>query len=176
MHIREAEWSDAAAIARVHIDTWRSTYAGIVPDDHLASLSYNRGESWWEGVLSRDQPTRRVFVAQQRGGEVIGFAGGGPEREGDPTYRAELFFIYVLAEYQRSSLGRRLVASVARRLLVNGLSSMLVWVLEDNHGARRFYESLGGEELASKTIAVGGTDLVEVSYGWKDIGCIAGWC
>ena len=46
---------------------------------------------------------------------------------------------------------------------------MLVWVLEDNHGARRFYESLGGELVGRKTVVIGGADLVEVSYGWKDI-------
>ena len=45
---------------------------------------------------------------------------------------------------------------------------MLVWVLEDNPAARGFYESLGGEELGRKTTTIGGRDLTEVSYGWRD--------
>ena len=58
---------------------------------------------------------------------------------------------------------------VAQRLLDDGFSSMLVWVLEDNRRACRFYESLGGEWVGRKTVAIGGADLEEVSYGWRDI-------
>ena len=50
---------------------------------------------------------------------------------------------------------------------------MLVWVLKDNQPACRFYESLGGEPVGRKAIAIGGTDLVEVSYGWRDIAGLA---
>jgi len=39
--IREATIDDATAIARVHIDAWRTTYATIVPNAHLAALSYD---------------------------------------------------------------------------------------------------------------------------------------
>ena len=66
-------------------------------------------------------------------------------------------------------LGRRLFSCVTRRLLPDGFNSMLLWVLEDNRPACRFYESLGGERVARKTITIGGADLVEVSYGWRDI-------
>ena len=50
---------------------------------------------------------------------------------------------------------------------------MLLWVLKDNHPARRFYELMGGEYVAQKTITIGGTDLIEMAYGWKDITEIA---
>ena len=43
------------------------------------------------------------------------------------------------------------------------------WVLQDNHPACRFYESLGAERIGQKAVAIGGTDLVEVSCGWSDI-------
>ena len=46
MLIREASPTDAAAIARVHVDSWRTTYAGIVPADYLANLSYTRREQF----------------------------------------------------------------------------------------------------------------------------------
>ena len=36
--IRPAEIDDAAAIARVHVDTWRSTYAGIIPQHYLGDI------------------------------------------------------------------------------------------------------------------------------------------
>ncbi len=37
--IRPGKSSDAEAIAKVHVIAWRETYAGIVPNDYLDSLS-----------------------------------------------------------------------------------------------------------------------------------------
>jgi ribosomal protein S18 acetylase RimI-like enzyme len=174
VRIREAVPADARAITRVHIDTWRTAYAGIVPAEHLAGLSYERREAVWVQILSRDEPAQSNFVAETGSGEIVGFAGGGPEREGDRVYRAELYAIYLLREHQRRGTGRRLARAVARGLLAAGFDSMLLWVLEDNHPARRFYESLGGEQVGRKTIEIGGSGLVEVSYGWRDITGLAG--
>ena len=169
MRIREAVLADAGPMSKVHVDTWRSTYAGIVPAGHLASLSYRQRESRWEQILTADRPAENNFVAETDDGDIVGFAGGGPEREGNPTYRGELYGIYLLQDYQRVGLGRRLVAAVAMRLLADGFTSMLVWVLADNHPACWFYESLGGERVGRKTIFIGGADLAEVSYGWRDV-------
>ena len=174
VRIREAVPADAGAITRVHIDTWRTSYAGIVPDEHLADLSYERREAVWVQILSRDEPAQCNFVAETDGGEIVGFAGGGPEREGDEVYRGELYAIYLLREYQRSGTGRRLACAVARGLIEAGFDSMLLWVLEDNRPARRFYESLGGEQVGRKTIEIGGATLVELSYGWRNITGLAG--
>ena len=156
-------------MSRVHVDAWRTTYAGIVPAGHLAGLSYRDRESRWERILTADRPAESNFVAETVGGDVVSLAGGGPEREGNPTYLGELYGIYVLEEHQRRGVGRRLVSAVARRLLADGFSSMLVWVLADNHPACRFYESLGGERVGRKSISLGGASLTEVSYGWRDI-------
>ena len=74
-------------------------------------------------------------------------------------------------EEDRSARAMRSI--VAHRLLVDGFGSMLLWVLEDNHPARRFYESLGGQRVGCQTIMIGGLNVVEVSYGWKDIAGLA---
>ncbi len=169
IQIRAAVPEDAASMARVHVDSWRSTYAGIVPAEYLAGLSYPNRESLWKELLTTDRPGASYFVAEAEDGDIVGFASAGPERESDGTYRGELYAIYILEEYQRMGLGRRLFSCVTRRLLPDGFNSMLLWVLEDNRPACRFYESLGGERVARKTITIGGADLVEVSYGWRDI-------
>ncbi len=139
-----------------------------MPAEYLANLSYQRRESRWNEILRENQPATSIFVAETED-SVVGFAEGGPEREGDSTYRGELYAIYLLQEHQDRGLGRRLVSAVTQRLLADGFSSMLVWVLEENHRARRFYESLGGELVGRKTVVIGGAVLIEVSYGWMDI-------
>ena len=135
----------------------------------MAGLSYRVSESRWIHILTTDQPGTSNFVAETAGAETVGFAGGGPEREGNRTYPGELYVIYLLEEYQRKGVGSRLVSAVAQRLLTDGFESMLVWVLAENHPGRRFYESLGGTLVGRKTVTIGGVDLVEVSYGWRDI-------
>ena len=106
MRIRAAQPPDAAAIATVHVDSWRTTYKDIVPDDVLAALSYEQRTHMWRHILSQSLPTSFVFVAEAPSGQVIGFASGGPERGGDPDYTGELYAIYLLEAYQRHGLGR----------------------------------------------------------------------
>ena len=173
IRVMAANLDDAGPIARVQVDTWRTTYAGIVPTEYLAGLSYRDRESKWTDILSAGRPAESNFVAETDGGEVVGFAGGGPEREGTPTFRGELYAIYLLEEYRRAGVGRRLVSAVARRLLVDGVRSMLVWVLEDNRPACIFYESLEGSRVDRQTITIGGADLAEAAYGWSDIAGLA---
>src|SRR5262249_38607513 len=100
--------------------------------------------------------------------EIIAFAAGGPERDGDRIYRGELRAIYIIQRHQRQGHGRRLTGAVARQLLLDGFDSMLVWVLAENP-SRAFYDALGGIVVNSKMIESGGRDLQQVAYGWSDI-------
>ena len=175
--IRAANPADAGPIAGVHVDSWRTTYEGIVPAEYLANLSYRDRESMWHEALTTDQLATSIFVAEtEGGGDIVGFASAGPERERNSTYQAELYAIYLLQEHQTQGLGRRLVSAVANSLLAHGINSMLLWVLEDNRPACRFYESLGGDPVGRKTVTIGGADLQEVSYGWSDIAALAVGC
>ena len=169
IRIRKADPSDAGAIARVHVDTWRTAYAGILPAAFLAGLSFAEREAMWSQALTADRPTTCMVVAETDGGVVVGFAYGAPEREGNPQFRGELFAIYVLRDFQRRGIGQRLYFAMVHHFSSQGIESMLLWVLKDNHPARHFYESMGGEYVEEKTITIGGTDLVEVAYGWRDL-------
>lgn len=168
MRIRPARPDDAAAIARVHVDSWRTTYAGLVPADHLAGLSYERFEDNWRRWLTTLNSPGFYLVAQDSAGEVVGFAAGGPERDGRDAYRGELYALYLLMGHQRQGLGRALTAETARRLVTKDITSLLVWVLAANP-SRGFYEALGGVLVAEKDIEIGGATLREVAYGWQDL-------
>ncbi len=172
--IREAGVADAAAIARVQVDTWRTAYAGIVPAAYLAAASYAESEERWrERLLGAVERNGFAYVAEDAAAAVIGFAVGGPERYGDLIYSGELYGLYILDSYQRQGIGRRLVTAVARRLREQGHLALLVWVLARNP-ARAFYEKLGGQPLYRRTISVGGAELEEVAYGWPDTGFLTG--
>ncbi len=168
MIIRQAIVADAAHIARVHVDSWQTTYRGLLPDNFLGQLSYERRSDYWLETLANATGAQFMVVAEadQR---VVGFAMGGPERTGDPVYRGELYAIYLLEAYQRQGLGLRLVQSIVERLEQADIHSLLVWVMARS-GSRRFYEALGGQEIRSQPITIDGLTFDEVSYGWTDLG------
>lgn len=168
MIVREASLDEAPGIARVHVDTWRTTYGGIVPEDYLAKLSYETRESRWLQMLSTAAENNHfIYVAEDGGGQIVGFADGGSERTSNPVYKGELYAIYINNTYQRQGIGRRLTLSVVERLRLEGFQSMLVWVLADNQ-ACRFYEALGGQKVYEQQIEIGGVMLNEAAYGWID--------
>ena len=170
MMIRQATHSDIPAISRVHIDTWRTTYRGIVPDEHLANLSYERRANGWHQILNRaPEDGNFTYIAEDASGEIVGFANGGLERTGDPVYKGELTAIYIRQRFQRKGIGRGLVRVVAERIERLGVHSMLVWVLVDNP-ACQFYAALGGKLVHEKELTIGGKRLIEVAYGWTDTG------
>lgn len=165
VNMRQATIHDAPEIARVHVDSWRTTYKGIVPQEYLDSLSYAaRTDAWNAGLAKTDALN---FVAEDTG-KMCGFICGGKLREPIADYDAELYAIYLLAEYQNRGIGRSLAQHLAKSLVQDGFKQLVVWVLVENP-ACGFYTHLGGERIAEKPIQIGGAQLVEVAYGWKRI-------
>jgi GNAT superfamily N-acetyltransferase len=162
--IRGAEVRDAASIAHVHVQSWLTTYAGIVPKDYLASLNEAERVPLWQDWLTRDID---VFVAETEG-EVVGFGGGGAIREPFHSYDSELYTLYLLRTVQGRGLGRALLNAVAKALIQKGYTAMLVWVLEQNP-ALHFYQKAGAQYLTSKTIEMGAVQLPEFALGWPDL-------
>jgi len=107
--IRVATLQDAGAIARVHVESWQTTYAGIVPEAYLASLDVGQREASWREWLGFDVD---VFVAEADG-EVVGFVGGGAIREPVEMFGAEIRPLAGLLEACRSTGWRVLHLSVA---------------------------------------------------------------
>ena len=162
--IRNAEIQDAAAIAHVHVQSWRTTYSGIVPAEYLTSLNEAERASLWQDWLQRDLC---VHVAELEG-VVVGFANGGPIREPLGEYGAEMYAIYLLQAAQGKGIGRQLVGALATALLARDFKNMAVWVLEQNP-AVHFYERAGAQHLEGKQIEIGGTLLTEIALGWPDL-------
>ncbi|QPC85077.1 GNAT family N-acetyltransferase [Phototrophicus methaneseepsis] len=164
--IRRAVEADIEGIARVHVDTWRTAYTGIMPAERLANLSYERSSGQW---LHSIRSGRGFIDVAEEAGEIVGFASSGAERNHVTGYDSEVYALYVLAAYQGQGIGRELVRSAAKELWDRGYQTMLIWVLEDNTSARHFYEKMGGVLIEDKLYyPLGGdTHLVEVGYGYQ---------
>jgi ribosomal protein S18 acetylase RimI-like enzyme len=168
MRIRRARKEDAEAIARVHVESWRSTYRGIIAADFLANLSLENHAERWREILRTQNQKDYTFVADNTDGQIAGFISGGPQRDLKIHYEAELYALYLLESAQRRGLGRRLVLAATSHLLRDGFKNTLVWVLENNP-SRKFYEALGGQYVTEKAIMIGDQKLTEFAYGWLDL-------
>jgi GNAT superfamily N-acetyltransferase len=167
MTIREATPADAAGIARAHVESWRTTYPGIMPQEHLDALSVAEREQTWQAHLLEDGPgTAHIFVAVEDNGEIVGFTSGGPERTGDPDYTAEIYTLYLLKSQQGRGLGRQLMTVIARHLRENGHATLMLWTHVRNP-ARGFYEAMGGVAARTTQRTLKGIVYDDVGYGWN---------
>jgi GNAT superfamily N-acetyltransferase len=81
-------------------------------------------------------------------------------------YAGEVYAIYLAHRAKRHGLGQEMLDRVQAWLVANEMRSMIIWVLENNHHARRFYEAMGGREGSRLQSRVGGYPVVELSYIW----------
>lgn len=164
--IRQARLGDARAIGRVELETWRATYAGMLPDRVLLGMSLERHTANWAGCL-RHRPGD-VWVAQQEGHGLVGFGHCGPQRDGALAFAGEVYTLYVAPDAQNKGAGRELLLALFGRLVDCGHRSALVWVVRANP-SRFFYERLGGRIAMIRPVPVGGTPVEAIGYGWKDL-------
>lgn len=144
--VRLATLADAEAIARVHVESWRAGYRGLLADELLAGLSLAERESMWRARLDGTDPqheTRRVEVAVARG-SIAGFLVSGPSEEWSArTPSGEIYAIYVHPEHWSAGVGQALIGSAVDHLAGIGAGEALLWVLASNARARRFYKRAG---------------------------------
>lgn len=142
MEIRRATPDDAVALARVHIDSWRSAYRGLVPDSHLDSLDYERHAQRFRESLGRN--AEESYLAEQDG-EVLGFLtlGGCRGTDVDQKATGEIWGIYLAPGHWRKGIGSMLCRYGERILTLRGYLAATLWVFAGNDQARRFYEAMG---------------------------------
>lgn len=160
--IRKAEPRDAAAIADVHHSAWRGAYAGIIPHKALNRMLSRRGTEWWANAIRR----AALVLVVEIGGELAGYATIGRNRARDLKQQGEIYELYLKPEYQGVGLGTRLFAAARARLMAHGLKGLVVWALEDNDNALRFYEGAGGRDIAEGVEVFDQKALRKIAFVW----------
>ena len=165
--IRPAAVDDAEALARLHVRSWQWAYRGQLPDEFLDRMpdSMDRRIDARRAQLTDLPPDYRVWIAEQAG-QIVGFAVTEPSRDADvPLSTAELSMIYLEQEAAGKGIGRQLFAHAVEDLRQRGYAQAILWVLETNSRARRFYEAAGWRaDGGSKTEERPGALLREVRY------------
>ena len=136
--VRRAEPADAPSMARVHVDTWRETYRGLMSDavlDDPGLLSWR--ERFWAAALTDPKYNQNTVAVASYEGTLIGIAMSGPSLDGADEPQ-QLYLLYAYAAFQGSGVGTALLDAVIDRTAPAAL-----WVADPNPRAQAFYRKNG---------------------------------
>jgi ribosomal protein S18 acetylase RimI-like enzyme len=163
MDVRRARLEDARAIAQVHAETWREAYEHVFGAERLASVTTDARLAQWERILAAGQSDVFVVPAADGADGIVGFVSTGDSRDADAE--AELFAIYVLPGAWGTGAGSALMRAGVEAMRLRASGDAVLWVLDDNPRARRFYEregwTLDGERKEDEYL---GLRVAEVRY------------
>jgi GNAT superfamily N-acetyltransferase len=162
--IREARASDADAIARAHVTSWQDSYRGILPESVLDRIDVGQRAHSRRRILA-DRDLLVVVAHDLTHGDIVGLCDAGPSRRG-PNGAGEIYALYLVHHAKRHGLGSEMFDLARSWLAARGMTSLVIWVLENNHPARRFYEAMGGVASHHLPSSIAGFPIVEIAYRW----------
>jgi len=166
--IREGGPDDAAAVAKLHTESWRSAYAGIMPAGYLDGPLEATQLEVWEARFAAlaylgGGPPPCLLVAEDAHG-IGGFVYLIPQADD----RILLDNLHVRPHRKRSGVGGRLLRQGLGWAATHHPGRPVhLEVLRDNTPARAFYERLGGSltrEFVERFHA--GFELDVLEYTW----------
>ena len=137
--IRPATERDVPQMARVHVESWRETYRGIVQDSVLDDPGFiGRRERLWTAMLTDPRYSENRAAVAEREGTLIGIAMAGPVTDEDADWSSQLFVLYTYAAVHGLGAGAALLDAVIEPTKTGGL-----WVADPNPRAQAFYRKHG---------------------------------
>lgn len=175
--IRAATVTDAAAISAVQRAAWFAAYDGLVETAIIDQVTTpDNGARVRENFRLRPWQRTLVAVGPAQDG-VVGYASFGPERDvqhaawpppltpaGEAGAIAELYALYVHPGSWSTGAGRALMEQVLGKTAAGGFQEIVLWVLEKNARARRFYERAGFAADGGTNVLTNLGGVLEVSY------------
>ena len=171
--VRNAKRNDAPDIAKVYVDSWRESYAGLIPDWVLLGMSYRRLTRAWDRAIRTSGRKEAILVAEDPDFGIVGLGSCGPSRDRMLPYFGEVYTLYVHPNHVGQGNGSTLLSNLFDSLDERGNSSAVVWAMAENPH-RQFYKQQGGGIVATRKGRQWGVPIQEVAYGWSDIGTATG--
>ncbi|HLY43519.1 MAG TPA: GNAT family N-acetyltransferase [Terracidiphilus sp.] len=163
MLLRPAEPKDAMAVAIVHVRSWQAAYRGLLPDAYLDNLrAEDRAERY---DFTHSDPANPHTIVAVESDSILGFATTRPCPDDDRADYGELAALYVDPDYWHRGLGVALVSAARVRLAELGFMKAVLWVLEGNQRAEKFYLNDGWTRNGiERSATMWGIQLHEVRF------------
>ena len=165
IRLRAAAPSDAPALARLHAESWRSAYRGMLGDAYLDGDIHREREAFWQRALSRPPANQHVILVEEDGA-LAGFVS--LYGNDDSKWGTRIEALHVEPSRKRRGLGARLMmAAAAWCELAHPGRGIYLHVLQPNAAAQRFYERIGARNAESGTWkALDGGEVPEFRFVW----------
>ena len=155
--IRYYEEKDIEQVAKIITEDWKISYKGIIDDEYLKNLDYKDKE---KSIREKYQKQKSIVLEE---GYIKGYSRFGENRDEEKEL-GELYALYVKADERGKKIGERLLKKTADILSKRGYKEMVIWCLEKNKNARKFYEKMGGKLYKTRNIEIGNKKYPEVCY------------
>jgi GNAT superfamily N-acetyltransferase len=166
--VRPASADDVAEIARIHVETWRFGYAGILPAPVLDGLTVDAAAAAWrEAVLEPPSPRHHVLVAVE-GRWIVGFAALGPADDlqpddADQEATVSIGPVVVEPRWARRGHGSRLMAAAVDVARGDGMTRAVSWIPEQDTVSREFLAGGGwAPDGLARALDTGAGELREI--------------
>ena len=167
LSVRTARPEDAADLARVYIESWQDTYAGVISHALLGAMSRKAHTARWQTTIKNaERHSGAVLVAEDSHFGPIGLCSLGAARDGGAGFEGEIYTLYVDPAFLGRGTGRALLAGAFDTFKERKLRSCLIWAHARNN-ACFFYEAMGGRRVATRTTRLMGELTPEIGFGWK---------
>jgi len=154
---RDATEADIPELGKLHAITWAETYNAKNPNIQL------RQHQWQTAFTKENDGSWFCILVVNAKNELVGFAKGKINKdEHTSQLHGDLNKIYLLSDYQRLGLGKKLFTLVVQRFLNKGINDMSLFGVPQNPSCA-FHEAMGGKRLYSEKGTFDGC------YKWGDL-------
>ena len=153
---RDATEKDIPELGKLHAITWAETYNSKKSNIQL------RQYQWQKAFAEENDGSWFCILVVNINKELVGFAKGKINKDQNSKLHGDLNKIYLLNDYQRIGLGKKLFAMVVNRFLTEGVNDMVLFGIPQNPSCA-FHEAMGGERLYS------GKGIFDGGYRWPDL-------
>ena len=137
-----ATMDDCYEIAKLKGEVWNTTYRGIYSDEVLDNYDIERNKRTFERIVSN--PKISLYIAVNIN-KIVGFISFGEPYRPFRQYKQDIGLFYILKEYQRIGIGKKLFLIAKDNIRNNGYNEFFVSVNKYNTNAINFYTAMGGE-------------------------------
>ena len=162
--LRRVRIKDARDFTACHISCWQAAYRGIIPDSYLDNMNTELDARTERCVQSLSNPGTNEFFYVGHKGQMIGRLIICKSRDADMPHAGEIGAFYLVRAFWGKGYGKAMMGFALKRLKRKGHRDVLLWVLEENARARRFYEKCGFVFDGTKKEIEVGKPLIEVRY------------
>lgn len=161
--IRNATLEDIEAVAKLHVDSWHETYAGIISQDYLDNMKNNL-----ENRIERmkNEFNLRTMIVIILNDEIVGFSefvfSNKFSKELDID--CELCGLYIKNGYKHLGIGSIVFEYVTNLFKEKNKKKMGLWCVKKNKPAIAFYKKQGGIVIKEKTFTITDKEYSEIAF------------